>query len=299
MPREKSFMNDPPQGPNCLFCGGRARCFFEKKNNDGVFPVFRCDSCRGAFTWPRPSSEGAVGMYRSESYSDISLGRSDERDLGYYPNSWMDSERIIAHCLALAPGRSFFDIGAGHGIYSYAAVAAGFSASACEPSPKARAAFANRLGFEPDPGAFNDSMAARLKDRFDVALLSQTLEHIADPEATARNLYDILHPSGIAAIAVPHFGSALSRIQGKNDMFISPPEHLNYFSRAGLVSLFHRAGFRLEYMETVSKIPRHYVQKILRHPGLTNMGWKAGYGLMRLFDHVGLGMVINAYFRKQ
>jgi hypothetical protein len=52
-------------------------------------------------------------------------------------------------------------------------------------------------------------------------------------------------------------------------------------------------------METVSKIPRHYVQKILRHPGLTDMGWKAGYGLMRLFDHVGLGMVLNAYFRKQ
>lgn len=238
-------------------------------------------------------------MYRSESYSDISLGRSDERDLGYYPNSWMDSERIIAHCLALAPGRSFFDIGAGHGIYSYAAAAAGFDVAACEPSPKARAAFADRLGIEPDPGAFDDAMAAKLKNRFDVALLSQTLEHIPDPEATARDLCDILHPCGIAAIAVPHFGSALSRIQGKNDMFISPPEHLNYFSRAGLVSLFSRAGFKLEYMETVSKMPRHYVQKILRHPGLTDMGWKAGYGLMRLFDRVGLGMVLNAYFRKR
>jgi len=132
-----------------------------------------------------------------------------------------------------------------------------------------------------------------------VVLLSQTLEHIPDPEAAVRNLRTVLRPAGIAAIAVPHFGSALSKIQGRNDMYISPPEHLNFFSRAGLIGLFSRAGFKLEHIETVSKIPRLYVQRILRYPVLTQIGWKAGYGVMRFFDIIGLGMVLNAYFRKQ
>ena len=52
----------------------------------------------------------------------------------------------------------------------------------------------------------------------------------------AANLSAILVPDGIVAVAVPHFGSLLSRLQGKKDMFICPPEHLNFFSRRGLDS---------------------------------------------------------------
>lgn len=295
---KRTSMNSMPGSPRCLFCGKAARFFFEKKSSRGDFPVFRCDSCRGAFVWPRPSPDESLRLYKVESYSDLSLERSDELDLGYFPNSRMDARRIITRCLALAPGRSFFDIGAGHGTYTFAAQEAGFDVVACEPSPKARAIFAARLGFEPDPGAFDDLMADRLKNRFNVALLSQTLEHVPDPEGMARNLNSVLRPAGIAAIAVPHLGSALSILQGHNDMFISPPEHLNFFSRAGLIGLLNGAGFQLEHIETVSKIPRHYVQKILRHPVLTQIGWKTGYRLMRFFDALGLGMVINAFFRK-
>ena len=291
-------MNSMPRSPRCIFCGKTARFFFEKKNSLGIFPVFRCDSCRGAFIWPRPSPDEALSLYQTETYSDLSLERSDELDLEYYPNSRMDARRIITHCLALTPGRSFFDIGAGHGTYSLAAREAGFDVSACEPSPKARTVFAARLGFKPGPGAFDDSMAVRLKNRFDVVLLSQTLEHVPNPEGTARNLNSILRTAGIVAIAVPHFGSALSKIQGKNDMYISPPEHLNFFSKSGLISLFIRAGFQMVHLETVSKIPKQYVQKILRHSILTQIGWKAGYGLMRLLDKIRLGIVLNAYFRK-
>ncbi len=285
--------------PGCLFCCGEAFFYFDKRGAQGSYHIFQCVSCRSAFTWPRLSQAKSLSLYQATSYGNASAELSDELDMQYYPNSRMDSKRIIARCLAFAPGRAFFDIGAGNGIYSQAARVAGLDVSACEPSPQSRAAFAARLGFEAEPCAFDRSVANHYKNRFDVALLSQTLEHIPDPEEMVRNLRSVLRQEGIAAVAVPHFGSALSRIQGKKDMFISPPEHLNYFSKKGLVRLFKRYGFELVFMETVSKIPKKYVQRILRNRVLTQIGWRAGYGLMRFSDFVGLGMVINAYFRKK
>jgi hypothetical protein len=82
-------------------------------------------------------------------------------------------------------------------------------------------------------------------------------------------------------------------------MYISPPEHLNFFSRPALVRLFDRGGFDLERLETMSKIPRRFVQKILRNPALTEVGWKGGFYVLRFFDFLGQGMVLNAYFRKR
>ncbi len=288
-----------PKAVDCIFCSGRAHPYFDKKTRRGTYSVFRCGACRSAFIWPRPSAKDSLSIYRSSGYSDLSRETADELDKDYYPNSRMDALRIIGSCRELARGRSFLDVGAGSGVFSQVAQEAGFEVHACEPSPKARAIYASRLGKKPEARGFDAKTADRMRGRFDIVLLSQTLEHIPDPEAMVLNISLVLRPGGLAAIAVPHFGSMLSRIQGRRDMFISPPEHLNFFSRAGLVALFNRSGFRPEHIETVSKIPKKYVRRILRNPALTQVGWRGGYGLLRVLDRLDLGMVLNAYFRKR
>jgi len=85
--------------------------------------------------------------------------------------------------------------------------------------------------------------------------MGQVLEHVTDPVAVAHHLSTVLRPGGLATIAVPHFGSALPRLQRRRDIYISPPGHLNFFSRRGLISLFARSGFTLERIDTASKVP--------------------------------------------
>jgi 2-polyprenyl-3-methyl-5-hydroxy-6-metoxy-1,4-benzoquinol methylase len=133
---------------------------------------------------------------------------------------------------------------------------------------------------------------------FDVVLLSQVLEHVIEPAETVRHVHAVLNANAMAAIAVPHFGSALSLVMGKRDMFITPPEHLNYFSRQGLVALFGRNGFRLEELSTVSKVPRKRIAKMFPTPLLGEMAWRALYATLCCAHPFGLGMVLNAIFRK-
>ncbi len=245
---------------------------------------------------PRPDPE-----YLDDYYS----GASDQRDArdAYqkvlederaYPNAVIDSSRIAAQCRRLTPGSAFLDVGAGCGFFSRAALEQGFHVTAIEPAKSCRDVYELMNGFQPLPGMLTTDFALAHREAFDVVLMSQVLEHVADVEAAAAHIAALLRPGGIAVIAVPHFGSWLSRLQGTKDMFLVPPEHLSFFSRAGLTTLFERHGFVCCRLHTVSRF------NVSRVANRIPLGVAlCALGVLRLSDQVNGGMFLNAYFRKQ
>ena len=284
---------------SCICCEDSSpSLLFIKRTEKGEFPILVCPSCGTSFVWPRPEKDLTTAYYESASYSHLTYDQVAKLELRYHPNSSMDTERIIGRCRKLARGASFLDVGAGFGHYSRRAVQLGFNVSACEPSPSARSVFLQMNGFKPDACCFDEVYSKKHQEEFDVVLLSQVLEHVCDPQETVCRIHVVLQDGGIAVIAVPHYGSALSRIQGERDMFISPPEHLNFFSKRGLIILLERHGFKLEVLETVSKVNRGRIETAVRIPVLSQMCWVGLYAALKLCETVGMGMVINAYFRK-
>jgi SAM-dependent methyltransferase len=220
-------------------------------------------------------------------------------DEAAYPNSSVDSERIARNCQELSPGPRFLDIGAGYGFFSRSALQRGFQVTAIEPTEICRKVYRLMNGFEPLSGMLSDEFTHEHAGGFDVILMSQVLEHMPDLESTLKNLSTLLAADGIVVIAVPHFGSWLSRFQGKGDMFIVPPEHLNFFSSAGLIALFQRHGFSCSKLHTVSRVN---IARIARRIPVPVVGKLVGRGIlaaMLLSDSVCGGTFINAYFRKE
>jgi len=283
----------------CLACGrGPLRAWFVKENSHGRFPILLCPECRSAFVWPRPGGNAIESFYRSSSYKNETIEQVRRNERSYYPDASMDAARIVTLCRKLAQGRRFLDIGAGFGEFSRAAAKSGMDVTACEPNANSRRIFTELNGFEPESAMFDKRYAQESNARFDVALASHVLEHVPEPRAFVENLSLVLKPGGIAAIVVPHYGSMLSRFQGKNDMFISPPEHLNFFSRRGLVRLFQRQGFDLLVLRTVSKVNRTSIGDKFRWRLLRPLAWRTVYFSLRVSDTLGRGMVLNAFFRK-
>ena len=70
----------------------------------------------------------------------------------------------------------------------------------------ARAVFEEVNGFSPQDGLFEDAFSGRMACSYDVAQLSQVLEHLAHSSEAVQSLHTVLRPGGIAAMAVPHFG---------------------------------------------------------------------------------------------
>ena len=248
--------------------------------------------------WPRPTDIQLGLHYAGSAYGCGSIEEANQIDTAYYPTSWGDAELIIGRCFALSSGRDFLDVGAGNGAFSNVARKYGFHVDAVEPNPNACVVFRQVNGFSPRQQFFDCVFADEVRGSYDVVLLSQVLEHLPHPVETVKSIRMVLRQGGIVCIAVPHFGSFVSRLQGVNDMFVSPPEHLNFFSRSGLKELFLKNGFRLCFVETVSKIPRRRIERLARFRRLGAVGWRVLFAGMRLTDWCGAGMVLNGYFEK-
>ncbi len=215
-----------------------------------------------------------------------------------HPALTVDGKRIASRLRSLLGAGKVLDVGAGDGFHSQALIAAGYEVHALEPSPEAREVFRRINGFEPQNGFLDSAFAQSHEQAYDAILLSQVLEHLPDPNATANHLRQLLRPGGVAAIAVPHFRSWLSRIMGRHDMFISPPEHLNYFAFAGLVRLMSRHGFDFASSETVTWFDPDRVAARARPRALG----RPMVGVLRLFfaaaDRMHRGNTLEAYFRR-
>jgi SAM-dependent methyltransferase len=133
------------------------------------------------------------------------------------------------------------DYGAGAGLWTRAAIAAGFDAVGFEPS-------AARSGGEvPAIDALDDPP----RRAWDAINLEQVLEHIPDPAAALAALHGRCKPGALLRISVPDIGRAARRAEfwrdfpfGGHAHLMSPYEHLHGFTGISLRRLLHRAGFR-------------------------------------------------------
>jgi 2-polyprenyl-3-methyl-5-hydroxy-6-metoxy-1,4-benzoquinol methylase len=294
----------------CLYCGSNRAMHWDdhvSQADHRSYEIFKCRACESAFVNPPPSSEyltefygGALNSHGGqllaadvqEHYREI-LRREDA-----FPNSTLDAERIARNARDHAKGDEFLDIGAGYGFFTKAAVAAGFRCTAIEANDNNCQVFEKMNGFRPLQAMFDADLAAAHAGRFDVVLLSQVLEHLPHPRTVVRLLASVLKPGGLCIIAVPHFGSYLSRIQGRRDMFVAPPEHINFFSIAGLRNLFEAESMACIDLHTVSRFDHHRLRSRLRLTPLAAAASGVLSAFLSFSDNQERGMFINAYFRQ-
>ena len=296
---------------SCPFCLNYKSKFWFKhisKEDNKEYPLYKCTSCKSAFIFPEPSQ-----TYLNEFYSSSKKLSKNRKFINNsyktkyefilsqeirYPNSSVDAKRIINNLSMMEPGRNFLDVGAGYGFFSYEAKKYGFEVTALELNEESRKIFMLMNGFEPLNVVFNEEFANKNAGKFDVILLSQVLEHIPMKSKPISNIYKLLSPRGICVISVPLFRSSISVLQGKNDMFITPPEHLNFFSIKGLRSLLKNNGFDLISFETYSRYDSDKFFEKLKFKLLFLISTKILDFFLYFSDRTNKGMYINSYFRK-
>jgi 2-polyprenyl-3-methyl-5-hydroxy-6-metoxy-1,4-benzoquinol methylase len=85
--------------------------------------------------------------------------------------------------------------------------------------------------------------------KFNVVILNNVLEHLIDPEGTLKQIKKILKPKGIIMVEVPNdfndFQIIGKKIHKLKQWWVSPPAHLNYFSKETLSKLINFLGFKV------------------------------------------------------
>ena len=247
---------------DCAVCGSSERHFLFKKQG---FAFYRCQQCTHIYVTPRARP-------------DISGRLGDELDQADHESPLMDVQKLISRTVctllrARAPGSRLLDIGFGRGYIIELARTYGFEVYGVEASSAQLAALHERIGRNLHHGEANETKLPW--GNFDAVIMSHVLEHLDEPSAYLKQVYDAMNPEGVLYLAVPDMGSVQFQLFGKNWEPVSPLAHLQYFNRDSLERLLTEVGFEaVERVEQVS-VPDEIAPRwmlLLRSLGGTDSG---------------------------
>lgn len=231
---------------NCPVCAREhlARLFFVSVRGT-QHSIMECAFCGAAFLEPSLSREEQCALYDSvyfdEFYNAGNRSFLEAAGLG-----------LLGKLRPFLPGSGrVLDIGAAWGCYLEAFRSSGWTAEGVEASKHARDTAYKVYQLRLHEDLFSAPLA---ENTFNLVLMSQFLEHVADPRAYLDRAYRLLKPGGILYVSVPNFGSA--RAQRLKDAWpeLRPGEHLLFFTRRSLRFVVEQAYFRVLELETPQDI---------------------------------------------
>ncbi|HEX8066684.1 MAG TPA: class I SAM-dependent methyltransferase [Thermoleophilaceae bacterium] len=156
---------------------------------------------------------------------------------------------------------SLVDLGCWVGFLPAEARDRGWDALGVEPSEFASRYARERLGVEVvRAGLFEADLPS---GRFDAAVMGDVIEHLPRPADALDRVADLLAPGGVLHLALPDAGSRLARRMGPRWWSVIPT-HVQYFTRASLLTLLRRRGFEPLWAGTAPKAftVRYYLDRI-------------------------------------
>jgi SAM-dependent methyltransferase len=192
------------------------------------FAVAQCQSCRLAFTNPRPTPASIANFYPA-SYGP----HQAPRRLGRKGRGRRD----------LAPqglGR-LLDFGCGNGAFLASMHRQGWHVTGLDTSAAAVRRVRDDLGLPALVGSLPHPQLAEAS--FDLITMWHALEHVHAPLAVLRAAHRLLAPGGKLVLAVPNLDSAAFRWCGAAWIGLDLPRHLIHFTPHTLTLILERAGF--------------------------------------------------------
>lgn len=275
----------------CPACdAARARAAFCKRGFDHL----RCARCGTLFVARVPTPDELAAIYLDPSYHEHAGETEIERRAA-------EAEARARRLRALG-AQHVLEVGCGVGSFLDAAARIGLDVEGVDRAPSA--ARARARGHR-----VHDRWLDELRPvaaRFDAIAAWEVLEHVASPLAMLEGFRPWLRPGGVLALSTPSFSGVYARALGPRFPMVCPPEHLELFTRRGLVTLLDRGGFELRRLRSFSNLGRARLANGFRRYALgeSPLARAAASALAviaeqpaRLVDAVGLGISFEAYAR--
>jgi SAM-dependent methyltransferase len=229
-----------PAAKRCPLCGGEGlRYLFAHAGT----PIVRCDRCRLVLRNPQPSDAELAAIY-TDSYflgadaGDTQVGETNrlkrETAAGYL-------DEIEARMGRPGPGCRLLEVGPGLGNLLVEAAARDYEVTGVEYSESSVHAANLRLGADRVLCGSITTIALPAES-FDVAIMSDVLEHTRNPLDDLTHVWRLLRPGGLLFIAVPSLDSWSARVMRERWLEFKL-EHLYYFDSATLQLLLFKGGF--------------------------------------------------------
>lgn len=227
------------QGPAEIWSRARDFEYFSTENE---YVYFNCRECGTIFTPPLPTDQLKV-IYPANYYSYVPGNKS----WVFRIKEWLDL-RLFRKTLMQLNGESLNILDAGGGT--------GWILDALKKSDK-RIKLTQIVDIDEKAGVValekgHAYFEGRIEDfesenRFDLILMLNLIEHVADPEEMLRKVLTLLTPGGIVLLKTPQTRSLDARLF-RNSYWggLHCPRHWTIFSEESIRIVIERAGFKVD-----------------------------------------------------
>ena len=240
---------EPVQPASCMACASALRScdgprlFDTRFGIPGVWSLSRCSQCGLEHLQPVPAPAELKDLYERYYNFGGEKGTLYIRLRHWFFTSilhriWAGLDGDISFYTRKGNGR-LLDIGCneGRGLAIY--TANGFEVEGLELN-EAAAAIARKGGYPVRTQLLEEFTPTK---RFDVAVLSNVLEHSLDPALMLRDVHRVLRPGGEVWISCPNARSWMRPLFGGGWINWHAPFHIVHFTPDTLQSLLERCGF--------------------------------------------------------
>ena len=233
---------------SCLLCGERSEEVLRgvtdnRLGSPGVYDIWRCVDCGFEQTCPLPTQAALTELYTTHynfgGQKDSLYARLREWFLfSRFNRVWVRLDGDVAFHRRRGTGR-LLDIGCNEGRGLRIQASNGFRAEGLELNERA-ARVARDAGFRIHTCLLEDF---RPEEPFDVAVLSNVLEHSLEPRRMLRDVHRVLRRGGRVWISCPNSQSWLRRAFGRSWINWHVPFHISHFSAKTIRGLLEQTGF--------------------------------------------------------
>lgn len=207
--------------------------------------------------FPLPTKEELKEYYKKEFYGkkynkqiNDSSRKNQEEELEFLNMQYGDILDIIKE---EAPGKKIFDIGCGYGNFLKFCQERGFEVLGIDSASNAiKCAKARGINvFEAEV----EDIKHVTKEKYQAVVMLNVLEHLREPYKVLTYIKDhILQRGGLLVIRVPNDFNMFQLIANQeynlNYWWVSPPQHINYFTVNHLEQLVKKCGYEVFLKES-------------------------------------------------
>lgn len=198
-----------------------------------TYDLYKCHSCKNIFTYPQPTLSTLSDIYKHSYAYKIHLQILSEKKF---------RAKYLADII-LKSGRyhKILEIGCMYGYLLEELADNGLEVHGAEIDKKATK-YCQSQGLDVINCSLSDYPKIS-KSKYDLIILSHSLEHLPNPKTDIAILKKLLSPQGKLLILVPNSESFCARLFGRYWGYWQVPIHLNHFNQKSLSNFLKSQGF--------------------------------------------------------
>ncbi len=226
----------------CIVCdsSNSSSIMFSKKGEgiDKNYDINRCKDCGFVFVDPLPS-KNELNEYYNRNFGGVLL--ETEKDVNRKAKEFLK----ISEKLGLK-GR-LLEIGCSYGFFLNILKEKNWDVKGTELAKDSVKFAKEKYRLDVREGSLEE---LKFKEKFDVIVMFDVLEHTRNPDEQARIVNNLLNENGIFVLTTPNIRSLDYFLNGKYWDWMIPPAHLNYFSTKTIKRFLKKNGFKVIYLKT-------------------------------------------------